>query len=136
MVRLVFCFSRRSEISVGEFRSYWHSDEHKQVIQTLIGIFSPDRYADTLAMHGTDIHDTYHISRDGLRGFDAMLELYWNDESILKERLLDQAVAKISKILRGQSERRIDGNRSTIFITEEPVIVDCALPRMSITELQ
>ena len=127
MVRLMFCFARRANVSVEEFRRYWNSTEHKNNISSLVSMFSPDRYADTLALHSTTVQDPYGANWSN-KGYDAVLEMLWVDPSVFQARLLNRSVGRMSNMIRRQSEQWIDNDSSAIFLTEEPEIIECSLP--------
>lgn len=52
--------------------------------------------------------------------YDAVLEFFWEDESIIRDRLADKAVSQILRVLRDQSTKRVDLERSSVFLTEIP----------------
>ena len=122
MMRLVFCFVRQESIPSSEFRAYWRSQEHKEKIQSLVDLFKPDRFTDTLAVHLPDIEGQVRNAIGRGTQYDALVEFYWDDEEIVRERLADRAVSQILKVLRDQSSKRVDPEKTTIFLTEVPVI--------------
>ena len=122
MMRLMFCFVRQSSLPRSEFRAYWRSEEHKEKIQSLVDLFKPDRFTDTLAVHMPDIEGPVRNTIGRGTQYDAVVEFYWDDEEIVRERLADKAVAQILKVLRDQSAKRVDPNQTTIFLTEIPEV--------------
>jgi hypothetical protein len=123
MVRLVFCFVRRETISSEEFQAYWRSQEHHEKIASLRDLFVPDRYADTLAVSLPDVEDRFRRKMGRGTQYDAVLEFFWEDESIIRDRLTDRAIDQILKVLRDQSIKRVDPEKSSIFFTHMPEVI-------------
>jgi len=122
MMRLMFCFVRQESLPSSEFRAYWRSQEHKEKIQSLVDLFKPSRFSDTLAVHMPDIEGQVRNAIGRGIQYDAVVEFYWDDEEIVRERLADKAIAQILKVLRDQSSKRVDPEKTTIFLTEVPVV--------------
>jgi hypothetical protein len=120
MVRLMFCFVKRDGISSEEFQSYWRSREHHEKIASLMDLFLPDRYADTLAIALPDVEDRFRRKMGRGTQYDAVLEFFWNDETIIRDRLTDKAVDQILKVLRDHSVKRVDPEKSSVFFTHVP----------------
>lgn len=118
----MLCFVRQEGLSSRDFRSYWRSDEHHEKIASLVDLFAPDRWSDTLAADMPDLEEQFrkHLGR-GSR-YDAVLEFYWDDVSIVRDRLNDKAVSQILRVLKDQSIKRVDPDKSTTFFTEIPEI--------------
>jgi len=129
MMRLMFCFVRQQHLPSSEFRAYWRSQEHKEKIQSLIDLFKPSRFSDTLAVHMPDIETPVRQTIGRGVQYDAVVEFFWDDEEIVRERLADKAVAQILKVLRDQSSKRVDPEKTTIFLTEIPAIQDVSQPQ-------
>ncbi|MCW8193994.1 hypothetical protein F6455_04245 [Proteobacteria bacterium 005FR1] len=123
MVRLMVCFVRREEISSEEFQAYWRSQEHHEKIASLRDLFAPDRYADTLAVSLPDVEARFRSKLGRGMQYDAVLEFFWDDESIIRERLTDKAVDQILRVLRDQSIKRVDPEKSSVFFTHVPEVV-------------
>ena len=133
MMRLLFCFVRQQSIPSSEFRAYWRSQEHKEKIESLVDLFKPSRYTDTLAIHLPDIETQVRQTIGRGPQYDAVVEFYWDDEEIVRERLADKAVSQILKVLRGQSSKRVDPDKTTIFLTEVPEVVHVQQPQLAAT---
>jgi hypothetical protein len=129
MMRLMFCFVRQQSIPSSEFREYWRSREHKEKIQSLVDLFKPSRFSDTLAIHLPDIENQVRQTIGRGVQYDAVVEFYWDDEEIVRERLADKAVAQILKVLRDQSSKRVDPDKTTIFLTEVPAVNTTQAPQ-------
>lgn len=124
MLRLMLCFVRQEGLPSSEFRSYWRSDEHHEKIASLVDLFAPDRWSDTLSAEVPDLEERFrqHLGR-GIR-YDAVLEFFWNDESIIRDRLNDKAVPQILRVLKDQSIKRVDPEKSSVFFTDIPNVKD------------
>ncbi|MEX1032181.1 MAG: hypothetical protein WDZ30_02355 [Cellvibrionaceae bacterium] len=122
----MFCFVRREDIPASEFRAYWRSEEHHEKIASLVALFAPDRYSDTLAVQLPDIESRFRQTMGRGIQYDAVLEFYWDDETIIRERLTDKAVPQILRVLRDQSTKRVDPEKSSVFFTDAPELRDNA----------
>lgn len=122
-MRLVFCVARKQDIPSSEFRNYWRGQEHKDKMTALLDFLKPDSYCDTLAAHLPGAEEELRKMGSGIY-YDAVIEFNWLDETILNERLGDRAVLKILKLMRENSSRRIDPERSSIFFTATPITQD------------
>lgn len=123
MVRLIVCFVRREDISIEEFQAYWRSAEHHEKIASLRDLFAPDRYTDTLAVALPDVEARFRSKLGRGTQYDAVLEFFWDDESIIRERLTDKAVDQILRVLRDQSIKRVDPEKSGVFFTHMPEVI-------------
>lgn len=123
MVRLMLCIVRRDGISSEEFQAYWRSQEHHDKVASLMALFGPDRYADTLSVSRPDVEERLRQKMGRGMLYDAILEFFWNDESVIQERLTDKAVDQILKVLRDQSVKRVDPEKSSVFFTHMPEVL-------------
>lgn len=120
MVRLMLCFVRREGLSLAEFQSYWRSAEHHEKIASLVALFAPDHHSDTLAVDLSDIQQRFRQTLGRGVEYDAVVEFYWQDAAVIRERLTDTAVGQILRVLRDQSIKRVDPDKTTVFFTEMP----------------
>lgn len=75
MIKLVYCFRKKSDISVDEFARYW-GDEHASIGKRIPGI---RRFVQSLAIR--DARDAHAPS------FDGMVELWFDDvDAVLRAR--------------------------------------------------
>src|SRR4029453_8760547 len=107
MIKLVYCFAKRADLSVEEFSRYWH-EVHGPIGSRIPGL---RRLVQSLAIRD---------SRDAFApGFDGMAGLWFDDvEALLRARTSPEWKAATS------DERHfIDPDRTAYFVSEERVIV-------------
>jgi uncharacterized protein (TIGR02118 family) len=113
MIKLVYCITRRSGMSLEDFSRYWH-DVHGPIGRRIPGL--------------RRLVQSHRVSRQGempAPAFDGMAELWFDDLGALE-------AAKRSPEWQASSADEahfIDETRTALFLTEEREIPDQALPR-------
>lgn len=120
MLRLMLCFVRQQGVAADEFRGYWRSGEHHEKIASLVDLFAPDYHTDTLALELSDIESRFRRTLGRGVQYDAVVEFFWKDPQVIRDRLTDKAVGQILRVLRDQSVKRVDPDKTTVFFTEAP----------------
>ena len=112
MVKLVYCFARRADLSFEEFSRYW-LDVHAPIGSRIPGV---RRFVQSVAIH--DRRNAHEPS------FDGMVELWFDDvESILRARQSPEWEASTA------DERNfIDHSRTAYFLSHERTIIGSEHP--------
>jgi uncharacterized protein (TIGR02118 family) len=107
MIKLVYCFAKKADLSFEEFSRYWH-DVHGPIGARIPGV---RRFVQSLALH--DARDAHTPS------FDGMVELWFDDvEAVLRAR--SSAEWQDSTY----DERHfIDHGRTAYFLSQERTLV-------------
>jgi uncharacterized protein (TIGR02118 family) len=108
MIKLVYCFARRADLSVEEFSRYWR-EVHGPIGARIPGL---RRLVQSLAVR--DTRDAYAPS------FDGMAELWFDDvDAVVRARGSAEWEAATS------DERHfIDHSRTAYFLSDERVIIE------------
>lgn len=103
MIKVVYCFCRRPDLSPAEFSRYWR-DVHGPIGARIPGL---RRLVQSLAIHDP---------RDGRApGFDGMAELWFDDfDALLRARSSAEWQASTS-----DEHHFIDHSRTAYFVAEE-----------------
>lgn len=123
MTKMVFCVRKRQELSEQEFYSYW-LDEHGPLVASHAASLRIKRYVQSHTKHN-DLGQMISSQRGmKLAGFDGIAEVWWDSHEDMLAALGTDAGQAASAALAEDEARFIDMENSTIFFTEEFVIVD------------
>lgn len=107
MIKLVYCFARRADLSVEEFSRYWR-DAHGPLGTRIPGL---RRFVQSVAIH--DPRDVQPPT------FDGMVELWFDDiEAVLKARSSAEWQASTA-----DEDHFIDRSRTAYFLSQERPIM-------------
>ncbi|MEJ2532267.1 MAG: EthD domain-containing protein [Halioglobus sp.] len=123
MIKMVFCVRRRSDLPEEEFYKYW-LQKHGPLVKSQTSALKIRRYVQS----HTALDDLGATVREGrgmkLPDFDGLAEVWWDSYQDLMSALESQEGQKASVLLAEDEARFIDMEASTIFFTEEHVVVD------------
>lgn len=106
MIKVVYCFARRPDLTVDEFSRYWR-DVHGPIGARIPGL---RRLVQSLAIH--DPRDAH------APGFDGMAELWFDDvEALLRARESAEWRAATD-----DEVHFIDHSRTAYFVSEERIV--------------
>jgi uncharacterized protein (TIGR02118 family) len=108
MVKLVYCFTKRRDLSVEEFSRYWR-EVHGPIGARIPGV---RRLVQSLAIH--DSRDAFALS------FDGMAELWFDDIDAL---LFARSSAEWKAATEDECHFK-DRDRTAYFLADERVIID------------
>lgn len=120
---MVFCVRKLATISDEEFFDYW-LNQHGPLVLTKVDALGVRRYVQS---HATSPEVCLSIAAGrGMQvpAYDGLAELWWEDMEALQGAFSTEAGQAASSALAEDEERFIDLEASTIFLTEEHVIVD------------
>jgi len=117
MIKLVFCLTRREDVSPEDFYNYWRN-EHAAKVVRLAKALDAKRYVQS----HTCLPAVNEVNRAG-RGlaapFDGIAELWWDDEEAFIRRMTSPEGIAASLELREDESRFIDLGKSSGFMTTE-----------------
>ncbi|MDH3638287.1 MAG: hypothetical protein OES09_07450 [Gammaproteobacteria bacterium] len=117
MIRFINCVKKRSDISIEEFLNYWHNQEFEDLLQQVIKITKPKRYARNLTLD-VDANVIVKEERGSLEPYNGIIEYWWDNGS----ELLDLYATDKAKLVRREmidyQNRFIDLTGSSAFFTE------------------
>ncbi len=121
MIKLVFNIRRRSDVEAAEFYRYW-KDEHGPLVRSVAETLGIVRYVQSHTID-TPLNDALRASRNTEPRYDGVAELWWASMDDFTARLASpDAQAASAKLLEDEA-RFIDLPATSIFMTEEHVII-------------
>jgi uncharacterized protein (TIGR02118 family) len=122
MVKLVYCIRRRSDLSPEEFRRYWLR-EHGPLVRRVAEEIGAIRYVQSHTV-APELNGGLRESRHCDEPYDGITELWWDSLADLEARMQTTGSQKAQRQLLEDESTFIDFARSSLFITEEHVILD------------
>jgi uncharacterized protein (TIGR02118 family) len=113
VVKLIYCISRKPDMSVEEFQRYWR-EVHAPIAGLIPGV---RRYVQSHVVPAT-----YGGQREP--GFDGAAELWWDDMDAMRAAM---GTPEVQAALEDE-KNFIDHTRVASFVTEEFVVVGGATP--------
>jgi uncharacterized protein (TIGR02118 family) len=109
MVKLIYCISKKPDMSVEEFQRYWR-EVHAPIAARIPGL---RRYVQSHVLP-----ETYGAARPP--GFDGAAELWWDSLDALRAAM---GTPEVQAALEDE-KNFIDHSRVASFVTVENVVVD------------
>ena len=122
MIKLVFVIRRREDVPPDEFHRYW-LEEHGPLARGLVEPLGARRYvqAHTVA---PELNAQLAVTRGTAEAFDGLAELWWDSIEALGAAFMSEEGQEAGRTLMEDEARFIDFARSSLFLTEEHVILD------------
>ncbi|HEX3510115.1 MAG TPA: EthD domain-containing protein [Solirubrobacteraceae bacterium] len=121
MIKLVFVIRKRDDLSAKEFHRYW-IEEHAPLAGRLLEGIGARRYVQTHTLD-TDLNAALADARGTGEIFDGLAEVWWDSLAALAAAATSEAGLRAGATLVEDEARFIDHARSSIFLTEEHVVV-------------
>lgn len=117
MIRLVYCVSRREDISPEDFRRYWQDEQYASLLTEFTKLYRASRYDQNLTLN---IQMNVQImERQGTGSpHDGVLEIWWNSAKELTAINESTEAEELKRKIRQYEEHFIDRSLSKIFFTE------------------
>ena len=122
MIKLVFCVRKRGDIPAEDFYAYW-LNQHGPLVKSLKEPLGIKRYVQSHT-GWNEVGEQVVVDRGMRAGYDGLAELWWDDVDALMASTLSDAGIEANITLVKDEARFIDLEASTIFFTEEHVIID------------
>lgn len=122
MIKLSFSVRRLDSVPEEEFHRYWR-DEHGPLVRSVKDDIGVARYVQSHTIN-TPINEVIRQSRGALEPFDGVAELWWDSLESFIAGSSSEAGRKAAALLLEDEKRFIDLARSSLFVTEESVIID------------
>lgn len=121
MIKIVFCLTRRPELSREEFQRYWR-ENHAPLVAAAKEALNIRRYVQCHTVP-TAIDAAVRSAR-GMEGeYDGVAELWWDDEAALIASTSHAEGARHAAILAEDEAKFIDFSKSRIFFANENVVI-------------
>ncbi len=120
MLKLVYCITRRSDISREEFRRTWLED-HGPLVKRHAEAIGAVRYVQSHT--GEDDMNAAFIEGRGLAApYDGITEVWFNSRAEMETGMASPAGQEAARALQEDEARFIDFFRSCVFMTVEHAI--------------
>ena len=117
MIKLVYCISRRDDLSEEEFHRYW-LEQHGPLVKSFADAIGAARYVQS----HTVMPEVNQMLREG-RGleapYDGVTELWWASQADMDQGLNTPEGREAGSRLLEDEQNFIDFSRSRLFLTEE-----------------
>ena len=122
MIKLVFVIRRRDDTAPEEFHRYW-LEEHGPLARSLVEPLAARRYVQSHTV-APELNAQLAATRDTGEAYDGLAELWWDSLEDLVSAFTSEAGQEAGRTLIEDEAKFIDFGRSSLFLTEEHVILD------------
>lgn len=117
MLKLVYCITRRADLSPEAFRRTWLED-HGPLVKSFADAIGAVRYVQSHT--GEDDLNAAFIESRGLKPpYDGITEVWFNSRDDMEAGMASEAGRKAAAALQEDEARFIDFSKSCVFMTEE-----------------
>lgn len=117
MVRLMYCVTRRRDISPEDFRRYWQDEKYASLLSTFTKIYCASHYDQNLTLNIP--MNAQIMERQGTGNpHDGIIEIWWYSAKELTAINESREAEELKQQIRKYEEQFIDRSRSKIFFTE------------------
>lgn len=120
MIKLVYCITRRADVSPEEFYRYW-LDEHGPKVRSVAKAIGAVRYVQSHTVM-PERNRALQDSRGLEPAYDGITEVWYPSGGSREASLEERAAA--AQLLLDDEAKFIDFSRSRVFMTEEHEIFD------------
>jgi hypothetical protein len=117
VIRFINCIKKRDDLSVENFRNYWHSQEFEDLLQRVIDITKAKYFTKNLTL---DVEANVMIQEERGVGepFDGIIEYWWDKGSELMEAYDTDEAKQVRQQMIDYQRQFIDLAASSAFFTE------------------
>jgi len=121
MIKLIYCLRRLPELSFEQFSLYWRSD-HAVLVRRHAPALGVIRY---VQCHATahDSNAELRANRNLLEPYDGVAEIYFESLEALAKGNLSKEAQVAQRELTADEDHFLDRSRSSLFITNENVVI-------------
>ena len=121
MIKLVFVIRRREDMSSEEFHRYW-LEEHAPLARSLVEQLAARRYVQSHTV-APELNAQLAATRDTAESFDGLAEFWWDSLEDFVSAFTREEGQEAGRTLIEDEAKFIDFGRSSLFVTEEHVIL-------------
>ena len=119
MIKLVYCLTRREDVSAEEFYRYW-LEEHGPLVKSVAADIGACRYVQSHTIM-PEMNAELEAGRGLQPAYDGITEVWWDNEETFAQASSPAGQAAAAKLAEDEA-RFIDFSRSRVFMTEEHTI--------------
>lgn len=117
MIKLVYCITRRADVSPAEFHRYWLED-HGPKVKSVAEAIGACRYVQShTVLHETNV--ALQASRGLADAYDGITEVWFADEAAFERAMTTPEGQAAGAMLVADEATFIDFARSSVFLTRE-----------------
>ena len=117
MIKMIYCVTRRADLSREEFLRTWLED-HAPLVKGFQDAIGAVRYIQSHT--GFDeMNEAFQASRDLEAPYDGITEIWWESREALEAALSTPEGMEAGRALLEDEKRFIDFSRSRMFLSEE-----------------
>jgi uncharacterized protein (TIGR02118 family) len=117
MIKMIYCITRRPDLSREEFLRTWLED-HAPLVTSLREAIGAVRYVQSHT-GSDDMNDGLRASRDLEEPYDGITEIWWDSREAFEAALSTPEGIEAGRALLEDEKRFIDFSRSRMFLSEE-----------------
>jgi uncharacterized protein (TIGR02118 family) len=121
VIKLLFVIRRREETPPEEFHRYW-LEEHGPLARSLVEPLAARRYVQSHTV-APELNAQLAATRGTTEAFDGLAELWWDSLEDLISAFTSEEGQTAGRTLLEDEAKFIDFGRSSLFVTEEHVIL-------------
>ncbi len=116
MIRLIYCITRREDVSVEDFRRHWN-DSFVPMAERLASFYEAKDYrvSATLAVGA---NATIREMKGTAEPHDGLLEMWWDNAATLMDKAGSDSAADLRAQVQALEAQFIDIDRSNLFFTD------------------
>jgi uncharacterized protein (TIGR02118 family) len=122
MFKFVYCVTRRSELSVADFRKYW-LENHGPLVRQWAKVLRAKRYVQSHTLD-TPLNAAAQQPRGTKPPYDGITEIWWDSPDDLVQALSTAEGQEVNLLLTQDEARFCDLPKCSVFFTEEFTIFD------------
>ena len=117
MIRFINCIRKSDNISMNDFRTYWHDQKFMDLIEKIVEFTKANRFEKNLTLQVEA--NTWAMEERGTgQPYDGVIEYWWDNAKEIVD-LHDTPEAKaLMEEMRSYQRQFIDFKRSSAFFTE------------------
>ena len=117
MIRLIHCMKKKDDISIDEFRRFWHSAAFNELIDRLVGHALTVEVKKNLTLE-IELNRLLREERDAKPAFDGILEIVWQSGSDVAALGDNEEFRSLLREMQTIQQAHIDFRESRRFFTE------------------
>lgn len=121
MIKLIYCVTKRADLSKDEFSKYWF-ENHAALMRRLAGTLGVVKYIQSHTL-ATPLNDELPQQRRMEAPYDGITEVWYESLEALEKKFMDPAFREARALLIQDEANFVDFSRSRVFFTDERVII-------------
>lgn len=121
MIKLVYCVTKRADLSKDAFSKYWF-ERHAALMRQLAGTLGVVKYTQSHTL-ATPLNEELPQQRRMEPPYDGITEVWYESLEALEKKFQDPAFREARALLIQDEANFVDFSRSRVFFTDEREII-------------